>query len=131
MKVVYTVVFTKLEDGFMAYVPDMQINTQGDNLAEAIEMARDAIGLMGIDMQDEKKELPIPSAIDDIKHEENEFISLVDIDLKEYRRAHDCRTVRRNVSLPSWLNVEAEKAGINVSAVLQTALKQELHITER
>ena len=47
-----------------------------------------------------------------------------------YRRANEKRTVRRNVSLPSWLNVEAERAGINVSAVLQTALKQELHIAE-
>ena len=34
------------------------------------------------------------------------------------------------VSLPSWLNVEAEKAGVNVSAVLQAALKKELHIVE-
>ena len=109
MKVVYPVVFTKLEDGFMAYVPDMQINTQGDNLAEAIEMARDAIGMMGIDMEDEQKEIPMPSKAEDIAHEENEFVSFVDIDFKEYRRANDYRTVRRNVSLPSWLNVEAER----------------------
>jgi len=55
---------------------------------------------------------------------------MVDIDFTAYRRANEKRTVRRNVSLPSWLNVEAEKAGINVSAVLQMALKQELHIVE-
>ena len=50
MKMVYPVIFTKLPDGYMAYVPDMDINTQGDDFAEAIEMARDAIGIMGIDM---------------------------------------------------------------------------------
>jgi post-segregation antitoxin (ccd killing protein) len=52
----------------------------------------------------------------------------VDIDFSEYRRAVDLKTVRRNVSLPSWLNAEAEKAGLNVSAVLQNALKQELRL---
>lgn len=131
MKTVYPVIFTKLEEGgYMAYVPDMEINTQGDNLAEAIEMARDAIGLMGIDMEDEKKAIPTPSDIEDITHSDNDIISMVDIDFTAYRRANEKRTVRRNVSLPSWLNVEAEKAGINVSAVLQSALKQELRIFE-
>ena len=131
MKTVYPVIFTKLEEGgYMAYVPDMEINTQGDNLAEAIEMARDAIGLMGIDMEDEKKAIPTPSNIEDITHSDNDIISMVDIDFTAYRRANEKRTVRRNVSLPSWLNVEAEKAGINVSAVLQSALKQELRIFE-
>lgn len=130
MKAVFPVVFTKVDDGYMAFVPDMDINTQGDNLAEAIEMARDAIGIMGIDMEDEKKPIPTPSDPDQIKCGTDEMVSMVDIDFTAYRRANEKRTVRRNVSLPSWLNVEAEKAGINVSAVLQMALKQELHIVE-
>lgn len=130
MKAVFPVVFTKVDDGYMAFVPDMDINTQGDNLAEAIEMARDAIGIMGIDMEDEKKPIPTPSDPEKIKCGADEMVSMVDIDFTAYRRANEKRTVRRNVSLPSWLNVEAEKAGINVSAVLQTALKQELHIVE-
>lgn len=130
MKAVYPVVFTKLDEGYMAYVPDMEINTQGNDLAEAIEMARDAIGIMGIDMEDDKKPIPTPSDPEHIKYGADEMVSMVDIDFTAYRRANEKRTVRRNVSLPSWLNVEAEKAGINVSAVLQTALKQELHIVE-
>ena len=131
MKTVYPVVFTKLEEGgYMAFVPDMNINTQGETLAEAIDMARDAIGIMGIDMEDDKKPLPAPSDPKGIPCAENEILSLVDIDFVAYRRANEKRTVRRNVSLPSWLNAEAEKAGINVSALLQAALKQELHITE-
>ena len=130
MKKVYPVVFTQLPDGYTAYVPDFDIDTQGDDLAHAISMARDAIGLMGIDMQDDKKALPKPSPAEAIAVKPGEVISLVDIDFASYRRAHERRTVRRNVSLPSWLNEEADRAGINVSAVLQTALKQELHIVE-
>ncbi len=130
MKAVFPVIFTKLEDGYMAYVPDMDINTQGDDLAEAIEMARDAIGIMGIDMEDEGKPVPAPSKPDQIVCGVGEIVSMVDIDFMAYRRANERRTVRRNVSLPSWLNVESEKAGLNVSAVLQSALKRELHINE-
>lgn len=131
MKTAYPVVFTKLDDGYAVYVPDFPLDTQGDTLAEAIEMVRDAIGIVGIDLEDDGKPLPSPSAMEMIACKEGEFVSLVDIDFTAYRRAHERRTVRRNVTLPSWLNVEAEKAGLNVSAVLQEALKQELHIANR
>ena len=130
MKLVYPVVFTRLDDGYMAYVPDLDINTQGDGLAEAIEMVRDAIGVICIDMEDDNKPIAAPSDLSQIVCGVNEIVSMVDIDLTAYRRANEQRTVRRNVSLPSWLNVEAEKAGVNVSAVLQAALKKELHIVE-
>ena len=55
-------------------------------------------------------------------------MSLVDVDFTAYRKANERRTIRRNVSLPSWLNDAAEKAGLNVSAILQSALKQELQL---
>ena len=128
MKAVYPVVFTKLEDGYMAYVPDMEINTQGDNLPEAIAMARDAIGLMGIDMEDEHKDMPMPSSMEDAHHAAGDIVSMVDIDFDVYRRAQERRAVRRNVTLPAWLDTAATKAGINVSAVLQEALKHELQL---
>jgi len=131
MKTAYPVIFTKLPDGYAVHVPDFPLDTQGDDLAEAIEMARDAIGIMGIDMEDDKKTLPKPSAPENVTCEAGAFVSMVDIDFTEYRRANERRTVRRNVSLPSWLNTEAEKAGLNVSAILQVALKRELQIVDR
>ena len=51
----------------MVDIPDFRINTQGKDIAEAIEMARDAIGLMGIDMQDDGEALPEPSSVSDTK----------------------------------------------------------------
>ena len=131
MRTAYPVIFTKLPDGYAAYAPDFPLDTQGGDLAEAIEMARDAIGIMGIDMEDDKKPLPKPSAPESVARGAGELVSMVDIDFTEYRRANERRTVRRNVSLPSWLNTEAEKAGINVSAILQAALKQELQTSRR
>ena len=61
----------------------------------------------------------------------NGIVTLVDVDFAEYRRKNDMKTVRRNVSLPSWLDVAAKEANVNVSAVLARALKQELNLAER
>ena len=122
----------------MVYVPDMEIFTEGDSLADSIEMARDAIGLAGISMEDHKEEIPAPSdqaaAMEKVKQnaEDIDFskgiLTYVDVDFTEYRKRVDTKTVRRNVALPGWLNYEAEHAGINVSRVLQEALMIVLNV---
>lgn len=133
MKNSYPIILTPDEVGYVVYIPDFSINTEGDTLTEAIEMARDAIGLMGIDMQDDGTTLPEPSDFTTIQNNsaDGDIVTLVDVDFAEYRRKNDLRTVKKNCTIPSWLNFEAEKAGVNFSAVLQAALKKELHITSR
>jgi hypothetical protein len=83
---------------------------------------------MCIDLEDEGKPLPVASDVKKVTFEDEEIVSLIDVDLAEYRTKNERRTVRRNVSLPTWLNREAEKAGVNVSAILQEALKSHLHL---
>ena len=129
MKAAYPIVITKGQTYFVVDIPDFELNTQGKTVAEAMEMARDAIGIAGIDMEDEHETIPLPSDLSSVKKSSTDcIVTLVDVDFTEYRRKNDMKTVRRNVSLPSWLNAEAEKAGINVSALLQGALKQELKL---
>lgn len=142
MKQVYPTFIVNTNDGtehsFLVCVPDMEIFTEGDTFADAIEMARDAIGLAGISMEDNKEELPVPSdqaaAIEKVKQDtevidfSKGILTYVDVDFSEYRKKVDTKTVRRNVALPSWLNYEAEHAGINVSRVLQEALMDILNV---
>ena len=132
-KKAYPILLIPEEKGFTVYIPDFEINTQGEDLTDAIEMARDAIGLMGIDMEDDGKALPEASAIASAQAEapSGAIVSLVDVDFAEYRRQNDMRTVKKNCTIPSWLNFAAERAGVNFSAILQAALKKELHITNR
>ena len=42
----------------VVYIPDFEINTQGKDTVDAMKMARDAIGIIGIDMEDEGESLP-------------------------------------------------------------------------
>ena len=131
MKSAYPIIMTQGKEFIVVFIPDFDINTQGKDVPDAIEMARDAIGLMGIDMQDDGEPLPEASNIADVQAPSGGIVSLVDVDFDEYRRKNDLRVVKKNCTIPSWLNYEAERAGVNFSAILQAALKRELNITGR
>jgi len=128
MKVAYPIVISKGEKYLLASIPDCEIDTQGINVVDTIEMARDAISIWCVDMQDDGKELPPASDIADIKSSSGDIVTLVDADLAAYRRKLDNRTIRKNLTIPSWLNEQAENANVNFSQVLQKALKEELQI---
>lgn len=134
MKQAYPALIAKAGDDYLVYVPDMELYTEGISIADAIEMARDAVGMKGIDMEDDGKELPEPSdyeaALRMAQADADEFdysqgiLTMVDVDFAEYRRKKDMKMVRRNVTLPSWLNREAEQLHLNVSRILQEALAE-------
>ena len=142
MKMIYPVIFTEVDTNILIEVPDLGILTEANEegktkgtLADAIMMARDAIGIQCISREDAGQELITPSSLSEVDitkgafYEEGVgFVSLVDVDLAAYRRMMDNRTVRRNVTIPNWLNQEAEKAQINVSKVLQEALMSKLNV---
>lgn len=128
MKNAYPIFIHKDGEFYLVYIPDFDVNTEGHTIPDAIEMARDAIGLLGISYYEDKVELPKPSALEDLTVPDEAIVTLVDVDFDAYRRKHERRTVRKNVSIPSWLNEAAESADINFSALLQNALKNELGI---
>ena len=136
MTTVYPVILTQTgdkKDTYLIEIPDLNGYSEGYGLADAIKMARDLIGckLYDLDEADYPK-ASTPGAIDISKGEfadaGNGMISMVDIDMETYRRELDNQPVRRNVSLPSWLNKKANEAHINVSRVLQDALMEKLNL---
>ena len=138
MRNVDPVFFTKTNDKVLVEVPDLDILTEGNDMNDAIDMARDAIELKCVSLEDDKEEIPNPSNIKDLNINNGTFadegetvVSFVDVDSTEYRKKIDTRTVRRNVALPSWLNYEAEQAGVNVSRILQEALMNTLKLERR
>ncbi|MDR1687751.1 MAG: type II toxin-antitoxin system HicB family antitoxin [Clostridiales bacterium] len=127
MKYVYPAIFTPLGDGYDVNVPDLPgCRTCADTLAEAIAMAEDAVSLWLWDTEEEKGEIPPPSVT--LHHEPPQFINLVKADTDIYRRQMDNRSVKKTLSIPAWLNSQAEAAHVNFSAILQEALKAHLHI---
>ncbi|MCM1577725.1 MAG: type II toxin-antitoxin system HicB family antitoxin [Ruminococcus sp.] len=132
MKECYPIILERCEDGsgYLVKVPDFGSSTFGTTIPEAVEMARDAISAIGLSKQDHNEAVPVPSDINAVECKSDEIKTLVDVDFTAYRRMLDNRSVKKNCTIPSWLNDKAEKAGINFSAVLQEALKQKLAIVE-
>lgn len=82
----FPVVFTKTgKDGYVIHIPDLGIDTQGKDFEDGIIMAGDAIGLMCVDLQDDKKEIPKPTSLEDTKLKVGEFATVVYVDLSIYR----------------------------------------------
>ena len=134
MVLTYPVIFTRTgdkKDTYLVYIPDLDGATEGHGIADAIRMARDYIGCALYSKKE--KEYPKACDISDIDITKSEFyetgesiVSIVDVDVEEFRKKLDNKPVRRNVSLPNWLNKKANDAHINVSRVLQEALMDRL-----
>ena len=124
----YPIILSPEDDGYIVYIPDFGMGTQGETIPEAMEMARDAIGLMGIDLEDDGKEIPKPYSVAIGETRKEDILTLVDIDFQEYRRQVDNRAVKKNCTIPYWMSVEAEKIGVNYSRLLQDAISNLLGI---
>lgn len=125
-KYVYPAVLREENNKVYVKIPNLKgCNTVGDNFADAIEMARDAIEMWLCIAEDRGEEIP---AADMKMKSGTGMVTLIDADTDEYRRITDNRAVKKTLTIPSWLNVKAEKAGVNFSAVLQNALKEQLDI---
>ena len=115
--------------GYIISFPDLLgCVTEGDTLAEAVEMAEDALGLYLYSLSEDKEIFPTPTNPTDIQCSPGEFIGLVKWDEEAYLRKTDNRAVKKTLTIPSWLNHKAEEKNLNFSKILQSALKQELGI---
>lgn len=124
-KIYYPVIFHPEEVGYSASVPDLEgCFTQGDSLEEALEMVQEAIGLY----LDGETTYPEPSVPESIKTEDKDFMMVVAFDHLAYQKKHNKRAVKKTLSIPAWLNEEAEAAHLNFSRILQEALKLKLNI---
>ena len=136
MNAIYPVIFTETDEKkeeVLAYIPDVNGMTEGTDIADAIAMAKDYICNALFDKKN--AEIPVPRRIDEISLKESpffesgkSFVSLVDVDLDAFRLREKSRSVRRNITLPQWLDDMVTAAKLNVSAIAQGALKKELGI---
>ena len=131
LKYSYPAVFRPEEKGFSIFFPDVRMGgTQGDDITDGLEMAHDFLVGAMVMMEDEGQEIPKPSDITKIALNDGEFTSFVSVDTEEHRRKTETKAVKKTLSIPSWLNAQAEAANINFSHTLQRALKEELKIAQ-
>lgn len=129
MKYYYPATFSPEDGMYNVDFPDLDgCFTSGENETDALEMAADALAAWLTHLEDQKIVIPSPSPAGSVSAPSGGFVSMIPADTVAYRRLTSNKAVRRNVTLPSWLNEAAEAANINVSQTLQNALREQLNI---
>lgn len=122
----YPAIFTKEDNEYWVEFIDLEgCFSDGTTLAEAMENAKEAMGLYLEDLEE------YPESTTDIKNiklEDNQIISFVTINLKEHKRKYENKSVKKTLSIPAWLNTIAEKENVNFSQLLQKALIETLNV---
>lgn len=125
MKLVYPAVFRPCEEkeGYTVTVPDLPgCVTEGDTLASAILMAEDAASGWVLDELEDGNIAPAASPMEAVCVKPGEFVNLLVLDMDAYAEKYGGKAVRKNLTIPAWLNTFAEKHQVNFSQVLTDAL---------
>lgn len=130
MRYVYPAILFPDDNKVSVTVPDLPgCYTFGDDMADALIMAKDAIEMWLWDAENNGE--AIPPASENLEAGESQTITLIVADTDVYRREHDTRSVKKTLSLPNWLNSQAEKANAPFSQILQEGLKDYLGLQEQ
>jgi len=122
MEYVYPAIFHKNEDGsYTVIYPDLPgCISEGKTLSKALFMAQSALKQWIGYLADKKQEIPLPSALEDIKTSTDELVNLICTEVK------DVKAVKRTVSIPKWMDDKVVQSGLSLSRVLQDALTEKL-----
>lgn len=126
MKLLYPAVFTPQEEGtgYCVSFPDLPgCVTEGSSLTEALELAADAGCGWVLDELEDGKLPPHASQRENIALEEpGAFVNLVVLDVDSYAEKYGSKAIRKNCTIPAWLNTFGESHNINFSQVLTDSL---------
>lgn len=125
----YIAVVSFDDDGISIDFPDLSgCFTCAENENEVFRLAKEVLGLHLWSMEQDNEFIPEPSTIKDIRLSDNEIAMLIDVFMPPVRDRIKTRVVKKTLTIPQWLNAEAERQGVNFSMVLQNGLKQYLHL---
>ncbi len=107
MKLVYPACFYPCEgkEGYTVIVPDLPgCVTEGNTLADAILMAEDAASGWVLDELEDGSPIPPARSLEEITPNPDGFVNLLVLDMEAYAEKHGDKAVRKNLTIPAWLN---------------------------
>jgi predicted RNase H-like HicB family nuclease len=123
MQLTYPAIFYEGEGGYAVEVPDLPGCTSGGStLAEAILMGIVAASGWVLTELEDGKPAPVATSIKKIRPEAGGFVSMLVLDMDAYAEKYGNKAVRKNLTIPAWLNTYAESKNINFSKMLQDSL---------
>lgn len=112
------------EDGISIEFPDLHgCLSCAHSQEEAFRNAKEALGLHLYGMEQDKEDIPEPTPVNQLRPGRGGAIVMVEVSMPAIRDRINNRPVKRTVTLPAWLSAAARERHINLSQVLQEALK--------
>ncbi len=125
----FIAVFAYYEDGISITFPDLPgCVTFGEDESEAMKCAKEVLMLHLWGMEQDGETIPQPSSLQSVKLSKDEIPTMIEVFMPPFREKQNTRFVKKTLSIPYWLNLEAEHRGINFSKLLQNAIKKELNL---
>ena len=129
---IYPAILNYTENGISIEFPDLPGCLPCANTSEeAAKNAKEAMGLHLWGMEKDNDPIPEPTDITDLKYSNGEIPLLVEVFMPPIRDRINNKFVKKTLSIPQWLNVEAEHAGVNFSQILQNGLRDYLHLQSK
>ena len=125
---IYPAIFNYDDNEISIVFPDLGVATSGTDENDAFLSARELLGITMLGIEEDNEVIPKPTKLQDIKLNNGEKITLIDVYMPSLRKANINKSVNRTVTLPAWLNARALEYNINFSQLLQDAIKKELHL---
>jgi predicted RNase H-like HicB family nuclease len=126
---IFPCIFIYKDTGISIYFPDLDgCVSSGENEKDAFDSAKEALSLHLYGMEQDNDPIPAPSELREVKLSDNQQAVLVEVFMPPFRARQANKYIKKTLTVPEWLNIEAERAGINFSQVLQNGLKEYLHI---
>jgi predicted RNase H-like HicB family nuclease len=125
---VFPAFFRSLDSGgFSIDFPDLPgcIST-GDTVEEAMTMAREALSLHLYGLIEDKEPIPRASTLTQIHPEQNAFLTLVEGRPGMIAEMIRNKAVKKTLTIPYWMNEEAERLHLNFSQLLQDAVREKI-----
>lgn len=127
---IYPAILNYADDGITVSFPDLPgCLTCAQDTETALSRAKEALGLYLFDSEQCNEDIPAPSDISRLELEPGDIPALVDVFMPSIRDRINNKVVKKTLTIPSWLNREAEAANVNFSFILQEGLKQYLGIS--
>ena len=115
------------EDGISIEFPDLPgCLPCAQTSEEAFRNAKEALGLHLFGMEQDGDAIPAPTPVRDLHPEDGAVIAMVEVFMPPVRDRINNRVVKKTLTLPAWLDREAEAAHVNFSMVLPEGLKRYL-----
>ena len=125
MKLVYPAIFYSCEEktGYTVVVPDLPgCVSEGDNLADAILMGTDAAAGWVLGELEDGNSVPSPSDPATLKPTDDGIVNLLVLDMDSYAEKYGDKAIRKNITIPAYMNTFMQNHGLSLSKVVQDAI---------